>query len=801
MAQTEFYPLDIDYDENAVVKILGVTRDNKKVCIYDDSVQPYFWAFNHDIEEYKDKILKIRDEEQDVYVTKTEMHEKHYLGKLVNALKVFYNNPKKINYILDKLDNNLNRAEIDINFSKRYLFNKGISMMTSTKAEGDLSHEEDFDYCIKGSLKQESQEFLDNPRVLSVDIEVYGSHGGIDKVKNDPIIMIGIYGQDLKKVLTWKKFDAQDYVEILESEAEMIERFIEIIKNYSPNIIIGYNSDEFDFPYIKARAEKYGIKVDLGTNNSNLKLTRGMESNAKIDGVIHLDLLKFIRKNMSANLQLDSYSLDSVAKELLQEGKKEIDFDEVMEAWDNTLDLKEFAEYNVKDNELTLKIFHKIYPIISELVKLIGINMYDICRMSYGQLVENYLIKRANEFNQIIPNKPGHEQVSGRRIEKYQGAFVMEPKVGIYDEVVFFDFRSLYPSIIITKNIYPGNLNNEGSGYRTPEINDNGIKKVYYFDTKEEGFIPQIVKDVIIRRNRIKEITKKENDVTLKARSYALKTIANSAYGMYGFFGARYYSRECAESITAFGRQYIQDTIKKAQDNGFLVIYSDTDSIAIALKNKTRRDALNFLESINKELPSLMELELENFYQRGLFVGKKSEQQGAKKKYALIDESGKLKITGFETIRKDWSIIARETQLSVIELILKEGTYENALEYAKKVIKDIKDKKIELKKMVIKEQLKLPLESYRQIGPHVAVARRMKEIGMDVSPGASIYFIISNEQGMIRDKARIPSECKDYDANYYIENQIMPSVEKIFEVFGITKDQILIKEQTQLGEF
>ena len=296
-------------------------------------------------------------------------------------------------------------------------------------------------------------------------------------------------------------------------------------------------------------------------------------------------------------------------------------------------------------------------------------------------------------------------------------------------------------------------------------------------------------------------MTKKENDVTLKARSYALKTIANSAYGMYGFFGARYYSRECAESITAFGRQYIQDTIKKAEDNGFIVIYGDTDSVCLSLKNKTRKDALNFLEDINKELPSLMELELENFYQRGLFVGKKSEQQGAKKKYALMQNNEKIKITGFETIRKDWSIIARETQLKVIELILKEGNYENALEFVKKVIKDIKDKKIELKKMVIKEQLKLPLESYRQIGPHVAVARKMKERGMDTSPGASIYFIVSNEQGMIRDKAKIPSECKDYDSNYYIENQIMPSVEKIFEVFGILKDQILIKDQTSLGEF
>ena len=95
----------------------------------------------------------------------------------------------------------------------------------------------------------------------------------------------------------------------------------------------------------------------------------------------------------------------------------------------------------------------------------------------------------------------------------------------------------------------------------------------------------------------------------------------------------------------------------------------------------------------------------------------------------------------------------------------------------------------------------MPLENYKLIGPHVAVARRMKSLGMDTSPGTNIYFIVSNEPGLIRDKARIPSECKDYDANYYIENQILPSVEKIFEVFGITKDQVLIQEQSKLGDF
>ena len=800
--EIEFYPLDIDYDNNSVIKLIGTTKDGKKACVYDDSFRPYFWIFNDDVDKIKDKISKISNNIENIYVTNVEVHNKNYLNKEVKALKVFYNNPRGLRFILDELnDFGIEKKEIDINFAKRYLIDKNITMMTLTKIDGEVINDENFDYCIKGIVKQESQEFYDNPKVLAVDIEVYGSAGGEDKVKNDPILMIGLLSKDIKKVITWKKFKAQDYVEFVNSEAEMIEKFIEIVKNYKPDIIIGYNSDSFDFPYIKARAEKYGIKLNLGSDNSNLRFTPGLQNNVKINGIIHLDLLKFIRKIMAANLQLDSYSLDSVAKELLQQGKKEVEID-IVEAWDNIKDLEKFSEYNLHDVELTLEIFDKIFPIMVEIVKLTNMPLFDISRISYGQLVESYLIKRAGDFNEILPNKPMHEDISERRLATYQGAFVMEPKIGFYNDVAFFDFRSLYPSIIVAKNIYPGNLNSNKEGYETPEITDeNGNKKIYYFNTKREGFIPEVVRDLIIRRNRIKEIMKTEDNVTLKARSYALKTIANSTYGMYGFFGARYYSKECASSITAFGRQYIKDAIKKAEEEDFLVIYSDTDSLSVTLGNKTKKDALNFLKKINIELPSLMELELEGFYPRGIFVSKKGETQGAKKKYALIDENGKIKITGFETIRKDWSIIVREVQLKVIEMILKEGKHENALDYVRKIIKEIKDKKIDLKKMVIKEQLKMPLESYKQIGPHVAVARRMKLLGMDTSPGTNIYFIVSNEPGIIRDKARIPSECNDYDANYYIENQIMPSVEKIFEVFGITKDQVLIQEQSKLGDF
>jgi len=380
----------------------------------------------------------------------------------------------------------------------------------------------------------------------------------------------------------------------------------------------------------------------------------------------------------------------------------------------------------------------------------------------------------------------------------YQGGFVMEPVPGLYEDVVMLDFRSLYPSIIIAKNISPSMLQ-EKKGHAI-EVNGN----TYHFNNEHEAFIPAIIKEIILRRNRIKELLKKQKqDPILEARSYALKILANSAYGMFGFFGARYYSKECAESITAFGRQYIQETIGKAEKKGFKVIYSDTDSIALHLRDKKKEDVFDFLKNINKDLPEFMELEFENYYLRGIFVSKKGETQGAKKKYALIDEENKLKIRGFETVRKDWSLIARETQYAVLEKILQEGDYTNALAYVKKVIEDIRNKKVINKKMVILTQLKMDLDDYKQIGPHVAVAQKMRAKGHDVPAGSMIHFIIAEGKGKIRDKAVLPEDCNDkmYDAVYYVENQILPSVGKIFEVFGVNSQELLLGEQKSLGDF
>jgi len=800
-ASADFYLLDVDYDSGGNVNLFGKTTNGRKIIVRDDGFKFYFYVLGKNLDEVKKRLDYVELENENFKVLKTEKMGMNFFDKPVDALKVYVNHPAAARVIKGEF-NEIEIKEADINPGKKYLIENNFAPLSLCRAEGYLTRIKDVEVIEHARVECSHEKYIEDLKLLAIDIEVYGFTGSFEDVKQ-PVISIALKGDDFEKVLTWKDFSGKgEFVEVLEDEYEMLKRFVRIIKEYKPDYILGYYSDGFDFPYLKARSEKLDVKLSLGLDGSALRLKMGIASKARIVGIPHIDVCKFIKTTMDESLKLDAYDLDSVAKEILNENKHEMSMDEINSAWENG-DINRLCEYNLQDAYLCLEIFKKIKDNFHELVKLIGMTPFEISRLSYGQLVENYIIKRAKEYKEIIESKPMHNDVVARRMDSYQGAFVMEPKPGLYDDVVMLDYRSLYPSIIISKNISPSTLN-KNNGHKTPPIKIGNKEVVYYFDDNKIAFIPSLIKEIIIRRSRIKEILKKEPDNNiLKARSYALKTLGNSAYGMFGFFGARYYSRECAESITAFGRKYIQDTIEKAKEKGFNVVYSDTDSIALILGRKTLDDAKNFLKEINDELPEFMELELEKYYKRGIFVAKKGKVQGAKKKYALIDENGKLKIIGFETVRKDWSLIAREVQENVLKMILIEGKHENGLKYAKDVILRIKNKDVENGKMVILTQLKMDIDDYKQIGPHVAVAKKLRMDGMEVRAGSLISYIIKEGKGMIRDKAVIPGRCGEgeYDAGYYINNQVIPAIEKIFEVFNVDVKNELNNEQKNLGEF
>ncbi|MBW2975277.1 DNA-directed DNA polymerase [Candidatus Woesearchaeota archaeon] len=809
-----FFPLDVTYrveNNKAVIYLFGRTADNKRICVIDENFSPYFYVIPKKGRNVDEKLAKIKVEKNDevLEVLRTEKVKRHFLGKDVDALKAFVKLPRDVPVIREVVkDWDMLEAvtEYDIKFRKRYLIDKEITLLASVEAEGELvKHRSRVPVLKAARIEQKGESSLEDPKVLAFDIETYSSNGKNIEPEKNPILMVSFYGARYKKVVTWKRFKAKSgYIEFVKSEAELIERFKGIVNEYQPDILTGYFSDEFDLPYIKARADKYRIKLDIGLDFSELKVKKaGSSVTSNITGINHLDIFKFIKKIKRSSMDTSSLSLDAVSSELLDEKKIEVDLERLSEVWDRKPgELERYCEYNLHDSFLAFKLAEKMMPNIIELVRIVGMGIPDLARMGFSQLVESYILKQAPGFKQIAPELPHHDVLRKRQFQTYKGGFVYEPKPGLYKDIAVFDYRSLYPTIISSHNIDPGALNCSCcEGKKTAPVEG---KKKYWFCTKKKGFLPGLIEDLITRRMRIKEIIKKKGSPLMEARSESLKLLANSFYGYLGFPMSRWYSIECARSTAAYGRFYIHKVIDEAEKNGFKVIYSDTDSVFITLGGKTKKEAFKFQDRINAELPGLMELEYEGFYPAGIFVSAKVGRFGAKKKYALVSKDGKLKIRGFEAVRRNWSPIAKDVQEKVLNIILKEEDKEKALRYVRSTMKELKENKVPLDDVIIHTRLQKDIDSYDAIGPHVAIASKMRKKGINVERGSTIRFIITKRGKKIRDKAKLPDEVgqKDYDPEYYINNQVIPAVEKIFEVIGYTKEDLLEnREQNKLHKF
>ena len=819
--KTDFIPIDYDYFDfqgRNYIKIIGRDRSNKRICIVD-TCDVYFWAIlkekvkQKEVDKLIEKINKIKLDVKgrQTRVEKVELHEKKFLGKPVRALKIFATNYKDLHDIADKLGmpEIEKRRGYDLGFISHYIIQKNLvplcwyeiegEVLDNTTAFDGIASSFDVDFCIRAEkiIPIKKEEF--SPRVLAFDIEADEF-----RVGEGEILMISLVAEGFKKVITWKKCKDKDipFVECVKNEAELLKRFAEIVKKISPDFITGYFSDGFDFPYLKTRADKNKIKLDIGLDGSSIKFSRGIMTTAHIDGIVHIDLLRFIQTAYSQYMSSETLSLNEVANEFLGESKKEfehkhsskIDGDE----WER------YFEYNLHDSVLTYGLFEKIWPDLLEFSRIMQEPVFDVSRNGMSKNVEDYIIHNLNKFDEIPEKRPTYDEIGERRRRgKYEGAFVLEPKAGLYENLSAFDFTSSYGSVIVTYNLSRSTLLDkpEKDVYSTEVAN----KKVYF--SKTPGFFPEMLKEIIEKRRQYKDELRKKPDAMKRARSNAFKLLANASYGYQGFFGARYYCEEAAAATAAFARQAIREAIEKTNNAGFSVIYADTDGFAFTLNKNSKQKTLDFLKKLNSELPGIMELELEDFYERGIWVTTRTGEFGAKKKYALINEEGKLKIRGFETVRRDWCVLAREVQNDVLRMILKDGNEKRAIEHIKKIVKEVRERKIDLKKMIVRTQLKKPLNEYKAITPHVIAARKMQEREIPFSAGSLIEYYIAETKSedkskLIRDKVKLMDEKGEYNIDYYLKHQILPAVENILQVFSVDVNVLLDgKKQKTLMEF
>lgn len=584
--------LDIDYitkGDKAVIRLFGRenNQEGNSIIVLDSGFKPYIYVLPRNLETCQEQIGELD-------VLKVEKVKMKDLAKETDFFKVTFKHPQDVPKLRDKIRDLPAVKDIrehDIPFYRRYLIDKGLFPMAEVEVEGktaDIVNDEPAAndnthiFQLQGKIKPISSEFPDL-NVLSIDIEVYNPKG-MPKAEEDPIIMISISSnQGLQTVLSTAE-SSLDFVETVENEAEMLKRFVEIVKTEDPDILIGYNSDNFDFPYIKDRAALLDIPLNIGTDGSSLKfIKKGFANAALVKGRIHIDLYLIMRRY----LQLDRYTLERVYLELFDRKKEDIPGDEIHQYWsDGGEKLEKLFRYSLDDAVAVTEIGEKMLPLPLELTRIVGQPFFDIARMTTGQMVEWYLIRKAYEQGEVVPNKPSATQYSNRRGKRAAGGYVKDPVKGLHENIVYFDFRSLYPSIIISKNVSPDTLVNECNPEKCHISPEGG----HMFIKEPAGFVPSIIGNILKERVRLKTSMKESNDeeekMFLNVQQEALKRLANSMYGVYGYSRFRWYRLECADAITAWGRDYIKKTMVKAENFGFKPVYADTDGFYAVYQEK-----------------------------------------------------------------------------------------------------------------------------------------------------------------------------------------------------------------------
>lgn len=788
-----FFVLDVDYvldkKNYPIIRIFCKDENSKDYLVLYKNFLPYFYVLPKDLS-LKEKIKQLKFENVEI-VDVCEV-EKRFMRKNLKFLKVTISNPRKVpnvrKYIKDNFEV-IETFEYDIPFYKRFLIDNNIKPASWIKVEGEEIKEN----IIKANkIEQVEIEKYPNLKIYAFDIEI------VEEKQEEKIAFISIVGNDgFEKVLGIYDINYQNY-ENLKTEKELIKKFFEIIKERNPDILIGYNTDLFDIPKIKEKCQKYSIELKIGKFDLKIKTTRRKKETAfKIPGRIYLDFYRYVENILAASLRTEVLTLDAVAKEILGIGKKSLTYEEMQELIKGKINLEKIVEYNLWDSKLLLMLSEIFLPQILELSKLTYLLPFDVCRSAYSQLVEAYFLKKAFDQNYISPNRPKFEEIQKRAMYgAYKGAIVFEPITGMHENIVVLDFKSLYPTIIVSHNISPDTLNCEHE-----ECKENKVPELsYWFCKKEKGFIPRNLEELIKKRSEIKKLMKtldkkSEKYKILDNMQYAIKIISNATYGYMAYVGARWYKRECSESTTAFERFYIKKISEIAKRLSLQIIYGDTDSLMI--KGNSKEEIINkanqFLYLVNSILPGIMELEFRGYYVRGIFVKKREGEAGAKKRYALIDEQGNIEIRGFETVRRDWCRLAKEVQRNVIEIILKENNYKKALEYVRNVLNNLKSGNFKLEDLVIHEQLTKPITQYKQISPHVIAAKKAIEKGLKIGIGSVIPFVITKHGTSISDKAQhvLFAKKEDIDVNYYIEHQILPAAIRVLRVFNIKESDIL----------
>ncbi len=579
------------------------------------------------------------------------------------------------------------------------------------------------------------------------------------------------------------KTDAVDFkLDYCDSRAQLLERLNAWLATHDPDAIIGWNVVQFDLRVLHEHAQRLNVPLLLGRGEEAMSWREHGSRNhyfAAAPGRLIIDGIEALR---SATWSFESFSLENVAQTLLGEGK---DISTPYQRMDEinrmfAEDKPALARYNLKDCELVTRIFEKteLLKFLLERASVTGLPA-DRSGGSVAAFTHLYmpLMHRAGFVAPNLGDKP--PQAS-------PGGFVMDSRPGLYESVLVLDYKSLYPSIIRSFLIDPVGLI-EGLKHPDDRESVEGFRGARFSRTRH--CLPSIVARVAEGR----EAAKREHNAPL---SQALKIIMNAFYGVLGSSGCRFFDTRLASSITLRGHQIMRQTRQLVEAQGYEVIYGDTDSTFVWLgRAHSQEDASRigqalvthvndwWREHLSTEfgLQSALELQYETHFTRFLMPTIRGAEEGSKKRYAGLvvrsDGQEEMIYKGLETVRSDWSPLARQFQQELYRLIFDRKPHQAYIrDYVRRTLSGELDELL-----VYRKRLRRRLDDYeRNVPPHVRAARLADDYNdrlgrpRQYQRGGWISYVISVNGPEPLEVRQAPI---DYD--HYVTRQLQPVADAI----------------------
>ncbi len=452
--------------------------------------------------------------------------------------------------------------ESDLDPVRRYLMEK--SIYCSIQLTSDPKPVNGINTYINPFV--EPAEYFPEFKIASIDIET--------GVRNSQLYCIGIHitgkGTDSEKVFMVGNQENTREVIFLKNEKAVLNAFFSYLNAEDPDIITGWHVIGFDLAFLETKCREYKIDFNLGRGRSGnmYKFRRAGGYFASVEGRLLIDAPSALR---SVFYSYDDFKLETVAREVLGEGKLIASDQNKVEEIEKYFqaDKIKLAEYNLQDAVLVNKIIKKT-GVIDLLVRRSIIS---------GLVIEQIGMMTAAFDHVYLPklHKKGFAapDVKSIRLTRHAaGGYVMDPQPGIYENVIVLDFKSLYPSIIMSFNIDPL------SRLKAAENPVNTPVNIRFSST--ENILPGFIKDLMEKRAE----AKKNKD---KPLSIAIKLLMNSFYGVMGSSGCRFYHPDLPSAITGTGQFLLLGSRSFLELKGYKVLYGDTDSLFVAI-NKSEAD-------------------------------------------------------------------------------------------------------------------------------------------------------------------------------------------------------------------